>query len=77
MEKNVGGLDRVVRFIVSGVLLAVALVSLTGAIEIVGGPVLSGILLAMGLVVLFTAVTQRCLPYALFGISTCPISNRD
>ena len=77
MDKNVGGLDRVVRFIVSGGLLLAAIASLANVIDIGGGTVLSVTLLVAGLIVLFPAVTQRCLPYTLLGINTCPISERD
>lgn len=68
MEKNVGSTDRYVRIVVGIVLAAVGL---AGFAEMVGfGPVVAAILLVVGAVLLGTGLTQRCLLYQPFGIST-------
>ena len=58
-EKNVGGLDRFLRFAVSIALIFWA---------IKGG----GFLAWLGLPLLLTAISSRCLLYRLAGYRTCP-----
>lgn len=67
-EKNVGGLDRRVRFVAGTVLLAVALTA--AGTDVVGQPV-ALVALAGAAGLLFNAVTQRCLLNRLLGIDTC------
>jgi predicted RND superfamily exporter protein len=64
MEKNVGSIDRVLRLVAGLVIigLGVAFQSWWGAI---------------GVVPLFTALTSRCGPYALLGISTCKVAEKE
>ena len=63
MTKNVGGIDRIIRYIV-------------GAILVAAGFFLDGtgrwIAWGVGAAALLTAQIQFCTPYALLGISTCP-----
>ncbi|WP_159901188.1 YgaP-like transmembrane domain [Salinirussus salinus] len=67
-EKNVGGLDRQVRFVAGAVLLAVALAGLLA--DAVGRPV-ALVALAGAAGLLFNALTQRCLLNRLLGVDTC------
>lgn len=68
LEKNVGGTDRTLRFLVGGLLLAVA--ARTGRKRPVG---LAALIVGVGLLV--SVLTRRCTVNALLGINTCP--NRD
>lgn len=68
IQKNVGGLDRRLRF-VAGTVLALAAVVAFAANGV--GPELSLVALAGGAGLLFNAVTQRCLANQLLGIDTC------
>ena len=67
---NVGGIDRVLRFVVGIVLLLVPFVGTTV-------PALAGlgnwawVIGAVGLVMLLTAIFRFCPAYPLLGISTC------
>jgi hypothetical protein len=67
-EKNVGGLDRQVRFVAGTVLLGVALAGV--ATDAVGQPV-TLVALAGGVGLLFNALAQRCLLNRLLGLDTC------
>jgi len=67
-EKNVGGLDRQVRFVAGAGLLAVALVGVVT--DAVGQPA-ALIALAGATGLLFNAVAQRCLLNRLLGVDTC------
>ena len=58
MKKNVGGIDRVVRLVAGGALVAWALT---------GGPVWAWI----GVVPILTALIGFCPAYCPLGISTC------
>lgn len=77
MEKNVGGVDRIVRFVVGGLVSIVGFTALIGVVDLGVGSVLSAVLLVLGLVVFVTAAIQRCPPYSLLGIDTCPVSDRS
>ncbi len=61
MKSNVGGIDQTLRIVVGLALIALAA---TGTIGVWGW---------IGVVVLLTGVLKFCLPYALFGINTCPM----
>lgn len=61
MTKNVGGIDRILR-IVAG--LALIILAAMGAIGPWGW---------LGVIVLATGVLGICMPYTLFGFSTCAI----
>ncbi len=65
LEKNVGGLDRTLRFVFGGLLLAVA--ARTGRKRPIG---LMALIVGAGL--LFSVLTRRCTVNALLGINTCP-----
>ena len=61
MTQNVGGIDRMLR-IVAG--LALIILAATGTIGPWGW---------LGVIVLGTGVVGICMPYTLFGFSTCAI----
>jgi membrane protein implicated in regulation of membrane protease activity len=63
MKKNVGGIDRIARIIVGSVLCILAAIGLVGPWG------------WLGLIVLGTGVFSFCMPYQLFGISTCALKN--
>ena len=58
-KKNVGNTERLIRFIVGAILVALVFV---GPQTPFGW---------IGLVLIFTAVVGWCPPYAILGISTC------
>jgi hypothetical protein len=67
-ERNVGGTDRQLRFLLGGLLLLVGGVALgTAALDRTVGV----LAVAGGVGLLANAVTQRCLMNRLFGIDTC------
>ena len=61
MTQNVGGIDRALR-IVAG--LALIVLAATATIGVWGW---------LGVIVLATGVVGICMPYTLFGFSTCAI----
>jgi hypothetical protein len=65
VKKNVGGIDRIIR-ILSGLVLSVL------AASSVIGP--WGWL---GLIILGTGVFSFCMPYQLFGFSTCALKTES
>lgn len=69
MKTNVGGTDKVVRFIIA---LAAAGLYFTGTVS----GVLGYIVLAAGAIMLFTAVLGTCPLYSLFGINTCAVKEK-
>ena len=66
-EKNVGGLDRALRFVVGGALLLLGPAFLKRRSRTAG---FSALFLAVGL--LASAIAQRCTINRLLGIDTCP-----
>lgn len=64
MKSNVGGIDRTVRIILG---LALIAMTLTGTIGVWGW---------LGIVPLLTGLIGWCPPYALLGVSTCPMKNK-
>lgn len=72
--RNVGGVDRLMRFVLGLVLLALAFVPSLAAL--VGLPADLGIwfyvLVAAGAVMLLTSALRFCPLYTVLGIRTCP-----
>jgi predicted cobalt transporter CbtA len=73
MKKNVGGYDRLIRFVVGPVLVAVGLAALAGLFTLAAGT--AGLLLAVvgilvGGVLLVTGYTQKCPLNNLVGLDT-------
>jgi hypothetical protein len=64
MKKNMGSADKIIRFIVAAVLIALYFTgTLTGTLGIVG-------LVVAGIFVL-TSLVSFCPLYAIFGLKTC------
>jgi hypothetical protein len=73
MDKNVGGYDRLARFVVGPVLLVVGLAAVTGVVTLASG--LVGLALAIaailvGAVFLVTAATRKCPLNRTLGLNT-------
>jgi hypothetical protein len=64
MKLNVGGIDRILRIVVG---LALIGATLAGLIGVWGW---------IGVVPLLTGIFKFCPPYALLGISTCPMEKK-
>lgn len=61
MTQNVGGIDRVLRIVIG---MALVILAATGVL---------GLWAWLGLVVLGTGLFGFCMPYTLFGFSTCAV----
>lgn len=61
MNKNVGGIDKIIRILLGGVLIALTLTNVIGWWGWIG------------VVPLLTGLFSRCGLYSLLGISTCPL----
>ena len=73
MEKNVGGYDRIARFVVGPILVVVGLASFGGLLTLAAGTlglVLAAVALIVGLVLVTTAVTQKCPLNSVLGLNT-------
>lgn len=80
MEKNVGGYDRRIRFIVGPVLLIVGIAAVTGLFSIAAGTVgtaLAVLALVVGAVLTITAITHTCLVNSLLGVDTYKGTDRS
>ena len=64
MKKNMGGLDRIVRFIVAAI---IAVLYFTGTIS----GTLAYVLLVLGVIFVATSFISFCPLYALVGLNTC------
>jgi len=64
MKSNVGGIDRILRIVLGLGLIGLAA---TGTIGLWGW---------LGAVPLATGLVGWCPPYALLGLSTCPVKNK-
>jgi hypothetical protein len=74
MEKNVGGYDRIGRFVIGAVLVVAGAVGIAGEMSLAVGPlstVVVGALLALvGVVLLVTGATQTCPINSVVGLNT-------
>ena len=73
MEKNVGGIDRIARFVIGPVLVVVGLLAILGLFSLAAGTtglLLAAILLVVGAVLTTTAFTQKCPLNSLIGLNT-------
>lgn len=64
MNKNLGGLDRVIRI-------------LLGLLVLAAGYYFQSIFGLIGIVLIFTAAMGWCPAYALLGLSTCSVKNNE
>ena len=73
MKKNVGGIDRIARFIVGPLLVVVGLAALGGLVTLAAGTlgvVVAALALLLGAVFTATAATQKCPINSLLGLNT-------
>jgi hypothetical protein len=73
MEKNVGGYDRIARFVLGPVLVIVGLAAFGGFITIASGLVgtaIAAVAVLVGAVFLVTASTQKCPLNNVIGLNT-------
>lgn len=73
MEKNVGGYDRLARFVVGPVLIVLGIASIGGLVSIAAGTLgvaLAAAAVLVGTVLTVTATTQKCPLNSLVGINT-------
>ncbi|AXG05243.1 DUF2892 domain-containing protein [Haloplanus rubicundus] len=74
MNKNVGGYDRVWRFVVGAVLLVAGVVGYAGMVRVAVGPVpqalVALLLVLLGVILIVTGYTQTCLLNRLLGLNT-------
>lgn len=67
IKKNIGSLDKLIRYIVALILVV------TGAIVLKEMLFIGILLLVLALVLALTALFSFCGLYSLFGITTCPL----
>ena len=73
MEKNVGGYDRIARFVVGPILVLVGIAAFGGLLTLAAGTlglVLGAVALLVGLVLTTTAATQKCPLNSVLGMNT-------
>jgi hypothetical protein len=73
MKKNVGGYDRIARFVVGALLVAGGAASFAGLFTLASGTlgvVITALLVLVGAVLLATAATRTCPVNATLGIDT-------
>ena len=66
MEKNMNGIDRIIRVVI-------AIAAVVGAAAVGFGSVGAWILLVVGGIMLVTAAVGFCPLYRVFGVSTCKV----
>jgi len=74
MDKNVGGYDRIGRFVIGGVLLVAGIAGYAGMLRVAVGPLpqalLALILVLIGAILLVTGYSQKCPINSLLGLNT-------
>lgn len=73
MEKNVGGYDRIARFVVGPILIVVGAAALLGLFTIAAGTLglaIAVVAVLVGLVLSVTATTQKCPLNSVVGLNT-------
>ena len=66
MEKNMNGIDRIIRIVI-------AIAAVAGAAQVGFGSIGAWILLVVGGIMLVTAAVGFCPLYRVFGVSTCKV----
>ena len=69
MKKNMSSADRIIRLIISAIIVTLYFTN------VVGGTI-GVILLVLSGVFTFTSIIGFCPLYAIFGISTCPVKKQ-
>lgn len=74
MEKNVGGYDRIGRFVIGAILVLAGIVGYAGVIRVAVGPLpqalTSVVLVLIGAILLVTGYLQKCPINTLIGMNT-------
>lgn len=74
MDKNVGGYDRIGRFMIGGVLLVAGIAGYAGMLRVAVGPLpqalLALILVLIGAILLVTGYIQKCPINSVLGMNT-------
>ena len=74
MKRNVGGYDRIGRFVIGAVLVLAGITGYAGLFRIALGPVPQAltalVLIAIGAILLVTGATQKCLIHSVVGLDT-------
>jgi len=68
MKKNMGGLDRIIRFVAAAI---VVVLYATGLLQ----GTLAYVLLALAVIFVLTSFVSFCPLYALVGLNTCKVKN--
>lgn len=80
MNQNVGGYDRLGRFVIGAVLLVGGIVGYAGMVRVAVGPLPQAltalILVLLGVVLLVTGYTQKCPINGIVGVNTCNSRSR-
>ena len=66
MEKNMNGVDRIIRVVI-------AIAAVVGAAAVGFGSIGAWLLLVVGAIMLVTAAVGFCPLYRVFGVSTCKV----
>jgi hypothetical protein len=74
MQKNVGGYDRIGRFVIGGLLVVAGIAGYIGMLPVAVGPVpqalMALVLVLVGAVLLVTGYTQKCPINSAVGANT-------
>lgn len=73
MEKNVGGYDRIARFVAGPILLVVGIAALADLVTLAAGTLglaIGVLAVLVGAVFLVTAIIQKCPINSLLGVNT-------
>lgn len=68
MERNVGSVDSLIRYLIGAVAAVIVVLSFSGILSL--GPVLMGVVIVLGLISVFTARTRRCGVYSVLNLNT-------
>lgn len=74
MEKNVGGYDRIGRFVIGAILVLAGIVGYAGVMQVAVGPLpqalTSIVLVLIGAILLVTGYTRKCPINSAIGMNT-------
>ncbi len=70
MKKNVGGVDRIIRLVLAGLIVVLYFM------DVLGGT-FGIVLLAFAGILVLTSLVGTCGLYLPFGINTCPVKETD
>lgn len=80
MQKNVGGLDRIARFVIGAILVLAGIAGYIGMIRVAMGPMpqalMALLLVVVGAILLVTGYTQKCPINSGIGVNTTESGGR-